>query len=134
MYEASCNCGQLHLTTEVEPMRVSVCHCRACQRRTGSAFGVQVRFDERDVTVSGETKAYTRIGDSGGKVIFHFCPHCGGTVYFMLSGVEGCVVVPGGNFASDDTQTELPWHPKISIYEERACDWVVLNGIEERYD
>ena len=41
---ASCTCGQLHLETTGEPVRVSVCHCLDCQRRTGSAFAAQARF------------------------------------------------------------------------------------------
>ena len=41
---AACSCGQLRLTVEGEPVRVSICHCLACQRRTGSVFGVQARF------------------------------------------------------------------------------------------
>jgi hypothetical protein len=41
---ACCSCGQLQVTTTGEPVRISVCHCLACQRRTGSAFGVQARF------------------------------------------------------------------------------------------
>ena len=38
---AACHCGQLHLAVEGEPFAVSICHCLACQRRTGSAFGMQ---------------------------------------------------------------------------------------------
>lgn len=41
---ASCSCGQLQIEVQGEPVRVSVCHCLACQRRTGSLFGEQARF------------------------------------------------------------------------------------------
>jgi hypothetical protein len=41
---ASCSCGQLTVVTAGDPIRVSVCHCLACQRRTGSVFGAQARF------------------------------------------------------------------------------------------
>ncbi|MCZ6616567.1 MAG: aldehyde-activating protein, partial [Gammaproteobacteria bacterium] len=41
---AACSCGNLRLTARGDPIRVSVCHCHACQRRTGSVFGVQARF------------------------------------------------------------------------------------------
>lgn len=44
MQTASCNCGQLSLSVSGDPIRVSVCHCNACQKRTGSAFGVQARY------------------------------------------------------------------------------------------
>ena len=58
--EASCSCGQLRVTTEGEPVRVSVCHCRSCQQRTGSVFAAQARFPTADVSVSGEYREYVR--------------------------------------------------------------------------
>ena len=56
---AACSCGQLRLSAEGEPIRVSVCQCLACQRRTGSAFGVQAGFDAEQVTTEG-TSRHTR--------------------------------------------------------------------------
>ena len=42
--EAACHCGQLRLEVSGDPFSVSICHCLACQRRTGSAFGMQAGF------------------------------------------------------------------------------------------
>src|SRR5580765_9087973 len=95
--EASC-CGQLRLTTTGEPVRISVCHCLACQRRTGSVFGAQARFRSEAVTIKGESKQYVRIGDEGSKCVFNFCPHCGATVHYGIEGGEGSVVIPVGAF------------------------------------
>ena len=53
--EASCSCGQLRLTVEGDPVRISMCHCLACQRRTGSAFGMQARWPKEQVEVPGLT-------------------------------------------------------------------------------
>ena len=56
---ASCSCGQLHLTCEGEPVRISMCHCLACQQRTGSVFGVQARFRRDQVTaIAGRSAEY----------------------------------------------------------------------------
>ena len=71
---ASCNCGELTVTTSGEPVRVSVCHCLACQRRTGSVFAAQARFRLDAVQIQGESRQYVRIGDGGSKVTFNFCP------------------------------------------------------------
>ncbi len=60
---ASCSCGQLTFVTDEEPIRVSVCHCHACQRRTGSPFGVQARFRKAGVTIAGVSSEYVRVGD-----------------------------------------------------------------------
>ena len=48
---ASCSCGQLQARVTAEPLRVSVCHCLACQRRTGSVFGAQARFSRDAVSI-----------------------------------------------------------------------------------
>jgi hypothetical protein len=59
---ASCSCGQLKAETSAEPIRVSVCHCLACQRRTGSVFAAQARFSRNAVTLSGMSAEYVRVG------------------------------------------------------------------------
>jgi hypothetical protein len=51
--EATCHCGQLRLTVEGEPFNVSICSCLACQRRTGSAFGMQAGYKADQVRVEG---------------------------------------------------------------------------------
>ena len=51
---ASCTCGQLTAVATVDPVRVSVCHCLACQKRSGSAFAAQARWPNDQVTVTGE--------------------------------------------------------------------------------
>ncbi len=77
-HEATCSCGQLRATAEGDPIRVSVCHCLACQRRTGSAFGVQARFAGEQVAVSGDWQEYVRLSDEDGEPRrFRFCGRCG---------------------------------------------------------
>ena len=56
---ASCSCGQLTARAVGEPVRVSICHCLACQRRTGSVFGEQARFRRDNVSLSGESTVYS---------------------------------------------------------------------------
>jgi hypothetical protein len=83
--DAACSCGQLHLTTEGDPIRISMCHCLACQRRTGSAFGIQARFTSDRVQIAGRYSDYVRISDDGEEATFHFCPDCGATVFYVLA-------------------------------------------------
>ena len=45
---AACSCGQLHLTIEGESARISLCHCLACQRRTGAvSSALRLTFESR---------------------------------------------------------------------------------------
>jgi hypothetical protein len=83
--QAACSCEQLRLSAEGEPIRVSVCHCPSCQRRTGSAFGVQARFDAEQVTSEGTSRQYVCVSDRGEKSVFHFCPDCGVTVFYTAA-------------------------------------------------
>jgi hypothetical protein len=78
----ACSCEQLRLTAEGEPVRISICHCLACQRRTGSAFSVQARFDAERVRIEGRYSEYVRVSDKGETRSFFFCPECGATVFY----------------------------------------------------
>lgn len=123
---ATCSCRQLMLRTTEEPLRVSVCHCHACQRRTGSVFGVQARFREAGVVMRGNATEYVREGDSGQHARFYFCPRCGATVYYRLAAVEGVIGVPVGAFAN----AAFP-APTVSVYEDCMHPWVALpDGLE----
>jgi hypothetical protein len=104
-------------------MRVSVCHCLACQRRTGSVFGAQARFPRQAVEISGTGTEYVRIGDEGGRIRFTFCPNCGATVYYLTDGQEDSIVISVGAFADSNFPA-----PTYSVYEERMHPWVTLSG------
>ncbi|WP_433930017.1 GFA family protein [Sorangium cellulosum] len=118
---ASCSCGKLSAEVEGDPIRVSVCHCLACQRRTGSVFGAQARFSRESVKIKGHGKDFVRIGDEGTKSTFTFCPECGATVYYVMAGNEDIVAIPVGAFADP----AFPG-PTFSVYEERMHGWVVM--------
>jgi hypothetical protein len=116
---ASCSCGQLGVTCEGEPVRIGICHCLACQKRTGSAFSVQARFARDRVTHSGNAREYVRVGDDGGRLTFRFCPECGSTVCYSIDGEPDLVGVPVGAFADP---TFPP--PTYSVYDARRHPWV----------
>ncbi len=88
---AECSCGQLAAVCTGEPVRVSICHCLACKRRTGSAFSFNARFPEGSVSIEGRSKEFTRIGDEGGRVTYSFCPECGTTVHYRIDRQPGLV-------------------------------------------
>jgi hypothetical protein len=96
---ATCSCGQLHLTIEGEPSRISMCHCLECQRRTGAVISNQARFGREQVTFAGKATAWMRTAESGNALTFHFCPICGSTVYWEGEGFPGYVAVAIGSFA-----------------------------------
>lgn len=126
MHRATCRCGSLTADCAGDPVRVSVCHCLECQRRSGSAFAAQARFPEAAVTVSGPASVYRRTGDSGTTGVFHFCPTCGATIAFTnegREGLEGLVAIPLGAFADPAFPP-----PAFSVYEGRKHPWLAIVG------
>ena len=126
--EASCSCGRLRVFAGGDPIRISMCHCLACQKRTGSAFGIQARFPADRVRVEGHAKEHTRISDEGESRTMSFCPHCGSTVFWRLEGL-GAVAVAIGAFADP----AFP-QPRVSVWESRRHPWVGLPEEMEHLD
>lgn len=120
---ASCPCGQLGLVARGEPVRVSICHCLDCHRRSGSAFAAQARFPADAVTITGMAKNWTRTADSGNAATFHFCPDCGTTVFYRSRPGRDLVAVPVGTFADP----RFP-PPHYSVYEGRRHAWLAITG------
>ena len=116
----SCSCGQLRVTCKGEPVRISMCHCLECQKRTGNVFGTQARFPRENVTIEGRATQWTRSGDSGQPVTFHFCPVCGSTVSWEIEAHPGIVAIAVGTFADP---TFPP--PRISVYDNRSHPWAM---------
>lgn len=125
---ATCRCGQLRVTCEGDPVRISVCHCLECQKRSGSAFAVQARWPDEQVTATGRSKTWERVADSGHRATYRFCPDCGSTVAYVIEGWEGVTAVPVGAFADPDFPP-----PKFSVYEHRKHAWVTVAGDDVRH-
>jgi hypothetical protein len=116
----------LKATCAGEPVRVSLCHCLNCQRRSGSAFAIQARWPADRVTIEGRAQEYVRVGDEGTRATFRFCPTCGDTIYFTNEMMADLIAVPVGAFADP---TFPP--PKISVYSVRRHPWLTTSGMEE---
>ncbi len=116
---ASCSCGQLRIQVQGEP-RVGICHCLACQKRTGSVFAALARF-RAPFEVRGTATEYLRAGDQGARFIFRFCPVCGTTLFHTEEGDEESVSVAVGAFADPTFPA-----PRVSVYDSRRHPWVHL--------
>jgi hypothetical protein len=106
----------------VDPVRVSICHCLACQRRTGSSYGYQARFPAESVTISGRFKQFVRHSDEDAEIRrSSFCPDCGATLFFTNGAAEELIAIPVGAFADPAFPP-----PQVSVWEERKHGWVVV--------
>ena len=125
---ASCFCGQLRIQVEGAPRGVGVCHCLACQRRTGSVFATLASFSA-PFKVFGTATEYIRVGDQGARFSFRFCPTCGSTVFHTEDGRNESVSIAVGAFADPDFPA-----PRLSVYDSRRHPWVRLPPEVKSFD
>ncbi|MGA9721244.1 MAG: GFA family protein [Candidatus Binatus sp.] len=119
---AQCSCGQISVTCSGEPVRIAVCHCLACKRKTGSAFGFGAWFRQEDVLTEGQATEFVRVGDDGGRITNQFCPKCGVTMIWRIDTIPGTVAVSAGAFAD----LSFP-PPSVSVYHRsRRYPWVEI--------
>jgi hypothetical protein len=105
-----------------DPVRVSICHCFACQRRTGSSYGYQARFPVASITIIGHSKQFIRHSDEEDEIRrSSFCPECGTTVFFTGGESEDLIAIAVGAFAEPGFPP-----PEVSAWEERKHSWVVI--------
>jgi hypothetical protein len=78
-----CHCGAIAYEAEVDPARVTVCHCTDCQTLTGTAFRVTVPAAREDFKLhKGTPKVYLKTtAESGHPRVQAFCDNCGTPIY-----------------------------------------------------
>jgi len=109
---AQCACGGVSVAAEGEPDVVSLCNCTACQRRTGSPFGIGAYFKREAVRLRGLAKTFVRrVEDTPRTIVNYFCPNCGGTVYWVADLRPHHIGIAVGNFAdpSFNAPTRIVW-------------------------
>lgn len=126
--EARCACGALGARAEGDPVRISVCHCLDCKRRSGAAFSWTATYDAARVSIDGAYRSFTRVSDEGYWGRFRFCPECGGTVAYEIERRPGMISIPAGGFADP-----LFPPPAIEVYDERRCPWLPDFGISREF-
>jgi hypothetical protein len=119
MNRARCACGALKIAAKSEPYAVVLCHCRDCQRRTGSAFGAGVYFRAADVDLPEGARIYERAAPEGRMVVNHFCRECGTTLYWTSDLHPDGVAVALGAFAEPEK-----FAPGRSVWEQSKAEWV----------
>lgn len=117
--EATCSCGNLKVLCKGEPVLVSLCHCVACQKRTGAPYGIAAFFRKEDVETSGTRKSYERSSDAGFEVRFHFCGDCGSTVIWEPSRKPDMVAVGVGFFGDPRFPA-----PSQEVHIESRHEWI----------
>lgn len=130
-----CVCGTVYFTITGEPKRVTICHCKWCQRRTGSAFGVEVVFDSSQITINDEcVTRYRHISDESGRWLDqHFCGKCGTNIGFTLEAVPDIRTIAAGVF-DDPSWLRADCYQRRHVFTRSAQDWAAIPNDVERYE
>ena len=99
-HEGGCVCGEVRYRIQGDPLRVTVCHCAWCQRRTGTGFAVEAVFKLDQVELVGlPCRRYRHVSDESGRWLeTEFCPVCGTTIGFTLEAVPAIRTIGAGTF------------------------------------
>jgi hypothetical protein len=114
--KGGCLCGAVRYTAEVDPTSATVCHCRDCQKFTGSAFAALVRATKEAVNIEGTLKTFSSLGGSGNPILRHFCPECGSSIAEEPGTRPGVIILNVGTF--DQPAAAKPGR---EIFRETRC-------------
>ena len=91
-FSGGCACGAVRYSCAAEPLYMGNCHCRDCQRATGSAYFAAVIVKKSDFSLTGELAWYEKSADRGHTMGRSFCPSCGSPVLLTngLHRTSGC--------------------------------------------
>jgi hypothetical protein len=123
----------VRFTATGDPLRVTLCHCTWCQRRTGTAFGAEVVFEIRQVRFNGEAGRYRHHSDESGRWLdVEFCRTCGANLGFTLELAPGLRTLPAGGF--DDSSWITPERIAFKhVYLRSRRDWSDLSPRVEQH-
>lgn len=127
--KASCQCGQLTVSVPGPTMAVVACHCIACQRRTGSPFGVAAYYPHADVVVAGEARRFDRPTALDGVFENYFCPQCGTNLYFRGTKNPEMTGVAIGCFVDGHAMV-----PIRSVWEQSRHAWVTIPTAMQHFE
>ncbi len=120
MREGGCTCGAVRYRVSDEPIMVHNCHCRLCQRQTGSTSVVNAFWESDNVELlQGEIDEYDTQGGSGNGHTICRCSECGTALWSyygglgrLLSGVRAGTLDQSGSVTPDVvifTDSMMPW-------------------------
>ena len=117
-----CGCGALRYRLKARPMIVHCCHCKDCQRQTGTAFVINAIIERDNIEIEqGSTVVCTMPTDSGRPHDLCRCRYCGITVWSDYGRRKTMLFVRVGTL---DEPASLP--PDVHIFTRSKLDWVGL--------
>lgn len=124
-----CQCGAVSYTIAAPPVGMGQCHCKDCQRASGTGHMSLARFRREDVTIDGKTATFATTADSGNINTRHFCPSCGSRLFGENSARPGIINVTAG--AVDDNSW---FSPQWVFYTKLRPAWDMTTEAVPNYE
>jgi len=131
-HPGGCLCGAVRYETVSDPLHVTICHCRFCQRATGAAYMVEPVFRLGDLRiVSGAAATYRHRSEGSGKMVsIHFCAACGTKLYLSFERFPEVCGVYAGTFDNPGWFEIRPDNAKHIFLEVARPGTIIPPGIK----
>lgn len=123
-----CLCGAVRYSFGGPPLLTAICHCRHCQRQSGSAFSIVAAVPAADFYLHGETRTFDDVGDSGRAVARVFCPACGSPILSRIEPMPDMLLIKAGTL--DDARG---LRPTIEVFCDLALPFLPPLAGTERH-
>jgi hypothetical protein len=122
MISGGCLCGAVRYETAAEPITTRVCWCRLCQFIAAGNATVNVCLPTAEMSISGETRDFQSVADSGNRMHRRFCPMCGTHLFSEAEARPHLIFVRAGTL--DDREVA---RPAATIWTSQAPSWACVN-------
>lgn len=125
----SCQCGAVEFGLKSEKVISWICHCRQCQKKTASAFGISVPVKRAAFELRGTLSSHEYVADRGVTYTCWSCPVCGTRMYHDVTPNSEYITLQGG--ALDDA-----WalEPLAHVWTSRKHDWLPIPPEVEQFE
>ncbi len=119
--DGSCLCGAVRYRTAWPPKALMACHCRNCQKQSGSALSVIAIVARDDLTLTGNMAMFEDTSETGGAVYRYFCASCGSPLVTETPAArdDGISFIKAGTLDKTDDLD-----PSVHIWTRRAQKWL----------
>ncbi len=129
-FTGGCACGAIRYEIADDPLLMSDCQCRDCQRKSGTGHGSYVTFAaRRSAKLEGQAAHWDMIGDSGNVKTRAFCPTCGSPLYLTFAAMPDLFVVHAASL--DDPRR---YKPQLVTYTCSGYAWDHLDPALPKFD
>lgn len=124
-----CLCGSFRYSFTADPIFSFSCHCRDCQRATGSVCATAFAISKNSLRMTGEWKFFSKLGDKGSEVNRGFCPNCGSRAVSTVTDRPDIYLVYAASL--DDPSW---FRPEMDIYTSSALPWDCMDPAIPKFE